>query len=169
LKVKPFFRSQLQSFCLILGLLCALDVAAQAAPYRYATPAGWTKTSEGGVDTLTPNAEPAGAAQILLLTPSPLGQNFDAQFDTERATLETHWGLAKPLATPAQRGKTAEGPYAAHFSSYIAEGVPRYMSFLAVGRQGKFAMVVFVASSDDAFNRLAPLATQLWQSLQVVP
>lgn len=43
------------------------------------------------------------------------------------------------------------------------------MSFLALGRQGKFSMLVFVAASDDAFNRVAPLRTQLWQGLQVLP
>ena len=43
------------------------------------------------------------------------------------------------------------------------------MSFLAIGRAGKFSMLVFVAASDEAFNRTAPQVTQFWQGLQLAP
>ena len=153
----------------LLLAAAALPAAAQASAYRYTLPAGWTSSADGGVETLTPASEAAGTVQTLLLAPKPLAQDFEAQFDAERSALEAHWGLSAPQATPPQRGRTTGGPHAAHFASYASEGGPRYMSFLAVGRNGKFALLVFVAASDDAFNRLAPQATQLWQGLQVLP
>jgi hypothetical protein len=67
-----------------------------------------------------------------------------------------------------QSGRTRAGPYAAYFASYASEGGARYMSFLAIGRPGGFSMMVFVAASDDAFNRVAPQATKLWQNLQLL-
>lgn len=142
---------------------------AQASPYQLTLPNGWTRSVEDGVDTLVPAAEPAGTVQALLLPPKPLAADFDAQFAAERAALEAHWGLQRPQAVPPQAGRTDAGPYAAHFASYASEGGARYMSFLAHGRQGRFVMLVFVASSDDAFNRLAPQVTQLWWGLQVSP
>ena len=147
----------------------ALPAAAQPSAYRFTLPAGWTSSADGGVETLTPASEAAGTVQALLLAPKPLAADFGAQFDAERSALEAHWGLSAPQPAPPQRGRTAAGPYAAHFASYASEAGPRYMSFLAIGRQGKFALLVFVAASDEAFNRLAPQATQLWQGLQVVP
>ena len=147
----------------------ALPAAAQPSAYRFTLPAGWTSSADGGVETLTPASEVAGTVQALLLAPKPLAADFGAQFDAERSALEAHWGLSAPQPAPPQRGRTAAGPYAAHFASYASEAGPRYMSFLAIGRQGKFALLVFVAASDEAFNRLAPQATQLWQGLQVVP
>lgn len=154
---------------LLLIVVASMPAAAQQGPYRYTLPAGWSRSLDGGVETLTPNTEPAGTVQALLLPIKPMEQNFEAQFDAERNALEAHWGLNAPQAVPPQRGRTAAGPYAAHFASYASEGGPRYMSFLALGRQGQFAMLVFVAATDEAFNRLAPLATQLWQGLQVAP
>lgn len=147
----------------------ALPAAAQPSAYRFTLPAGWTSSADGGVETLTPASEAAGTVQALLLAPKPLATDFGAQFDAERSALEAHWGLSAPQPAPPQRGRTAAGPYAAHFASYASEAGPRYMSFLAIGRQGKFALLVFVAASDEAFNRLAPQATQLLQGLQVVP
>ncbi len=154
---------------LLMLVAASMPAAAQQSGYRYTLPAGWTSSIEAGVETLTPGTEPAGTVQALLLPAKPLASDFNAQFDAERGTLEAHWGLSAPQATPPQRGRTAAGPYAAHFASYASEGGPRYMSFLALGRQGQFALLVFVAASDDAFNRLAPVATQLWQGLQVAP
>ena len=146
-----------------------MPASAQQSAYRYTLPTGWTRSIDGGVETLTPTAESAGTVQALLLAPKPLAQDFDAQFDAERSALEAHWGLTAPLPVTPQRGRTAAGPHAAYFASYASEGGPRYMSFLALGRQGKFSMLVFVAASDDAFNRLAPQATQFWQGLQLLP
>ena len=154
---------------LLLAAAIAQPAAAQASPYRYTLPAGWSSSADGGIETLTPASEAAGTVQVLLLAPKPLASDFEAQFDAERGALEAHWGLSAPQPTPPQRGRTAAGPHAAHFASYASEGGPRYMSFLAIGRQGKFALLVFVSASDDAFNRLAPLATQLWLGLQVAP
>jgi hypothetical protein len=155
-----------------LALLIAAGAAlavAQTSVYQLTLPTGWTRGIEDGIETLLPSAEPAGTVQALLLPPKPLAADFDAQFAAERAALEAHWGLQRPQAVPLQAGRTDAGPYAAHFASYASEGGPRYMSFLALGRQGRFVMLVFVASSDDAFNRLAPQVTQLWWGLQVAP
>lgn len=164
-----FCRRSMAALLLVAAATAVLPAAAQSNPYRYSLPAGWTSSADGGVETFVPGSEAAGTVQALLLAPKPLAQDFEAQFDAERSALEAHWGLSAPHATPAQRGRTAAGPYAAHFASYASEAGPRYMSFLAVGRNGKFALLVFVAASDEAFNRLAPQATQLWQGLQVAP
>ena len=151
---------------LLLAVWFCMPAMAQQSAYRYTLPAGWTSTIDGGTETLTPATEPAGSAQAMLLAPKPLAADFEAQFAAERSALEAHWGLSAPQPVAPQRGRAAAGPYAAHFASYASEGGPRYMSFLALGRQGSFAMLVFVATSDEAFNRIAPQATQLWQSLQ---
>lgn len=153
----------------LVAVAVSIPAWSQQSAYRYTLPAGWTRSIDGGVETLTPAAEPAGTVQALLLAPKPLAQDFDAQFDAERIALEAQWGLTAPLPVSPQRGRSAGGPHAAYFASYASEGGPRYMSFLAIGRQGKFSMLVFVAASDDAFNRVAPVTTQLWQGLQVLP
>jgi hypothetical protein len=154
-------------FCLA-GLLSTATLAQQSA-YKYTAPSSWTAAIESGSETLTPTKEPSGTALIVLLAPKPLSGPFDAQFTKELRELEAGWGLTLPIAVPVQRGVTAEGPYSAHFASYVAEGAARYMSFLAIGRTGKFSMLVFVASTPDTFNRVAPLVTQMWQSLQISP
>lgn len=155
--------------CLLIASAALFPAAAQQSPLHYNLPAGWTRSVEGGVETLVPGTEPPGTVQTILLAPKPLAADFESQFDSELRALESGWGLTAPLSAPLQKGRTAAGPYAAHFASYSSEGGPRYMSFLALGRQGRFCMVVFVAASDDAFNRLAPLTTRLWQDMEVLP
>jgi hypothetical protein len=152
---------------LLLAMVASLPAVAQQSVYSYTLPSGWTRSIEGGVETLTPTAEPAGSVQAILLAPKPLEQDFNAQFNAERSALEANWGLSAPMPVSPQSGSTTAGPYAAYFASYASEGGARYMSFLAIGRPGGFSMMVFVAASDEAFNRVAPQATQLWQNLQI--
>ncbi len=159
---------RLAAAVLCLGV-ASLPAIAQQSAYRYSLPAGWSRTQDDSGETLVPSTEPAGTVQAILLAPKPLAADFNVQFDAERSALEAQWGLSAPLPTPPQRGRTADGPYAAHFASYASEGGPRYMSFLAIGRAGKFSMLVFVAASDEAFNRTAPQVTQFWQGLQLAP
>jgi hypothetical protein len=152
---------------LLLAMVASWPAVAQQSFYSYTLPSGWTRSIEGGVETLTPTAEPAGTAQAILLAPKPLGQDFNTQFNSERSALEASWGLSAPMPVAPQSGRTRAGPYAAYFASYASEGDARYMSFLAIGRPGGFSMMVFVAASDEAFNRIAPQATQMWKDLQI--
>jgi hypothetical protein len=153
---------------LLLAMVASWPAAGQQSFYSYTLPSGWTRSIEGGVETLTPTAEPAGTVQAILLAPKPLAQDFNTQFNSERSALEANWGLSAPMPVAPQSGRTSAGPYAAYFASYASEGGARYMSFLAIGRPGGFSMMVFVAASDDAFNRVAPQATKLWQNLQLL-
>jgi len=43
------------------------------------------------------------------------------------------------------------------------------MAFMATGQNGKLAMLVFIAASSEAFNRLAAQAAFVLQSLQLGP
>jgi hypothetical protein len=150
-----------------LSLGASPDAQAQAgaSPYRYSLPAGWTRASEGDIEMLTPQAEPAGSVQLMVLAPKPASGDFRQQFDGERAALESFWGLRAPAATPLQSGQAASGKYAAYFASYDSDGGPRYMAFLALGSPTQLALLVLVASSDEAFNRLAPQAVSLFKTL----
>ena len=139
-----------------------------ASAYRYAGPAGWERSLEGDTEVLVPSNEPAGTAQALLLAPKPAAADFDQQFASERATLEQFWGLRAPAPVAPQRGQSARGPFGAYFASYDSDGGPRYMSFLAQTQGQQFVLVVFVAASHDAFNRLAPAATEVFKTLEVV-
>lgn len=158
----------------VLGLLFALTAApgvggaqTAAAPYQYRTPAGWVRAVEGDIETLTPQSEPAGSAQLMLLAPKAASGEFRSQFEAERAALESFWGLRAPQATPLQSGQAAVGSYAAYFASYDSDGGPRYMGFMALGTQQQFALMVFVAGNHDSFNRLAPQATEVFKSLSL--
>ncbi len=155
--------------CAAILFVAKPALAQQQSAYRYTLPAGWTSSPDASADTLVPSAEPAGTVQALLIAPKPLEPNFEAQFEAERKALEAHWGLNAAQPVAPQRGRSGAGPYAAYFASYASGGGPRYMSFLAVGQQGKFSLLVFVSATDDAFNRLAPAITQMWQGLQVNP
>ena len=157
---------------LIVGLLTfgAIPIAeaqtpASASPYRYALPAGWTRALDGDVEMLAPQAEPPGSVQLMVLAPKPASGDFKQQFDAERATLESFWGLRAPLGAPVQAGQAAAGKYAAYFASYDSDGGPRYMAFLALGSPTQLAMLVLVASSDQTFNRLAPQAVEVFKTL----
>jgi hypothetical protein len=162
------------SRCWIVFLLCALLVAATAqaqtgtAAYQYTVPTGWIRAMDGDTEVLSPANEAAGTAQVLLLAPKPAAGDFDQQFTAERTALEQFWSLRAPAPVAPQRGQSASGPYAAYFASYDSDGGPRYMSFLAQTQGQQFALVVFVAASAEAFNRLAPVATELFKTLQVV-
>lgn len=159
-------RSRLAAAVLMaVAALANGSALAQAARYQYALPQGWTKSSEGDTEVLVPGAEPAGSVQVLLLAPKPLTGDFDHQFASERAQLEQFWGLRAPAPVAPQRGQSAQGPYAAYFASYDSDGGPRYMSFLALGSGGQFALLVFVAASHESFNRVAPQATQVFSTL----
>ena len=151
----------------LLALAMALPAAAQNATssYRYQPPPGWISALEGDIESLTPQGEPGGTAQVMLLAPKAASGAFHAQFDAERAALEQFWGLRAPQATPLQSGQAAVGAYAAYFASYDSDGGPRYMGFMALGNAQQFGMLVFVADSDTSFNRLAPQATEIFKSL----
>lgn len=154
--------------CLTLGV--PAQVAAQAAGgYRYALPSGWTRSVDGDVEVLTPRAEPADTVQLMMLAPKDGTGDFRAQFESERATLEQFWGLRAPQAVPLQSGQAAAGSYAAHFASYDSDGGPRYMGFMALGDGRKFGLLVFVAASHEAFNRLAPQAVEVFKGLALQP
>lgn len=158
----------LSGFCLFLlaALLSAPPGAAQTAGgYKYNPPPGWTRSTDGDVEVFVPQAEPAGSAQLMLLAPKPASGDFRSQFDSERATLEQFWGLRAPQAVPLQSGRAAVGTYAAYFASYDSDGGARYMGFLALGTSHQFGMLVFVAVSHDAFNRLAPQVVELFKGL----
>lgn len=152
-----------------LAFAIALPAVAQTAPsaYRYQLPPGWTQAMEGDIESLTPAAEPAGSAQLMLLAPKAASGDFRQQFDAERAALESFWGLRAPQAAPPQGGSASVGQYAAHFASYDSDAGPRYMAFMALGTPQKFGLLVFVASDDRGFNRLAPQAVEVFRSLSL--
>lgn len=157
----------------LLGLALALAspppalAQATAPAYRYNAPPGWVRAMEGDIESLTPQTEPTGSVQVMLLAPKPASGDFRAQFEAERAALESYWGLKAPYATPLQGGQATVGQYAAYFASYDSDGGARYMGFMALGTPQQFALLVFVASSHDAFNRLAPQATEVFKSLSI--
>jgi hypothetical protein len=168
LLARPLLR--LAALLVALAAL-ALPAAAQTAPssYRYPPPPGWTQAMEGDIETLTPQAEPAGGVQLMLLAPKAAAGAFDAQFAAERAALEDFWGLRAPQGVPLQSGRASAGgvpvEYAAHFASYDSDAGPRFMGFLALGDGQRFALMVFVAASHDSFNRLAPQAVEVFRAL----
>jgi hypothetical protein len=150
-------------------LVCAsLAAAAQtASPYRYNAPRGWTRSVADGMESFAPASEPADTVQIVLLPPKPLQGALQAAFDAERASLEAGWGLAAPQSAPPQAGRVGELSYAAHYASYDSAGGPRYLAFMGLGQGARLAMLVFVAATPEAFNRHAPQAAALLQSLRV--
>jgi hypothetical protein len=105
---------------------------------------------------------------MMLLAPKPLTGSFSAQFAAERASLESFWGLRAPQPASPQSGQVAAGPYGAYFASYDSDSGQRYMSFLAMGQQGQFGMLVFVAATSEDFNRLAPSASQLFSAMSIL-
>jgi hypothetical protein len=139
-----------------------------AARYQYNPPAGWSRAQDGDTEVLSPGSEAAGSAQALLLAPKPLAGDFFQQFEAERTQLEQFWGLRAPMPVAPQRGQSVQGPYTAYFASYDSDGGPRYMSFLAQAQGQQVALVVFVATSHDVFNRVAPQVTEMFTSLRVV-
>lgn len=160
-------RTTIAAAALALAAMLASGAAVAQSRYQFVLPAGWSQSIEGDTEVLAPGSEPAGSVQVLLLAPKPLAGDFDSQFASERAQLEQFWSLRAPVPVAPQRGQSAQGPYAAYFASYDSDGGARYMSFLAQGSGGQFAMLVFVAASHEVFNRLAPQATQLFTTLAV--
>ena len=148
-------------------LVAATGVAhAQAtSPYRYTVPPGWTRAIEGDIEMLAPQAEPAGNVQVMLIPPKPANGEFRVQFENERAALEQFWALRAPRAVAPQGGRATAGEYGAHFASYDSDSGARYMGFLGLGDGRQFALVVFVANSDDGFNRLARVAVEVFKGL----
>lgn len=147
----------------------AVVAHAQSSPTRYSAPAGWALAREAEVELLSPPGEPVGTVQLMLLATKPAQGDFNAQFERERAALESHWGLRAPQAVPLQSGQAAAGSYAAYFASFDSEGGARYLGFMALGDGRRFAMWVFVASGHEAFNRLAPQAVGAFKTLSLNP
>lgn len=146
----------------------ALPASAQSAgPYRYTVPPGWNRSAADGMESFVPAAEPPDSAQIALLSPKPLQGPLQAAFDAERAALETGWGLSAPQPAAPQAGRVGELGYAAYYASYDSAGGARYLAFMGLGHNGRLAMLVFVAATPEAFNRLAPQAAALLQSLRI--
>jgi hypothetical protein len=141
------------------------EASAQAAAYQFNAPPGWAVAAEGDVVTLTPQAEPAGAVQLMILPVKRLQPDFAAQFAAERSALESFWGLRDMQAAPPLRSRSSAGDYAAHFASYASGEGYRYMAFMALGGRGAFGMVIFVASSSDGFNRLSARAADVFNGL----
>jgi hypothetical protein len=141
------------------------EASAQAAAYQFNAPPGWTVATEGDVLTLTPQAEPAGAVQLMILPVKRLQPDFAAQFAAERSALESFWALRDMQTAPPLRSRSNAGDYAAHFASYATSEGYRYMAFMALGGRGAFGMVVFVASTSDGFNRLSARAADVFNGL----
>jgi hypothetical protein len=166
--------NRLERIC-VLGVVLLLFIAplrsanAQAAsssePFRYNAPPGWVAGREGDIEVLTPQSEPAGTVQVLLMPTKPSAADFENQFNSERVELEKYWGLRAPAPVAPQRGQSSSGPYAAYFASYDSDGGARYMSFLGKTQKQRFAMVVFVAASHEHFNRHATSITELFIAL----
>lgn len=142
---------------------------AQTSPYRYTVPQGWTRSVADGTESFAPASEPADTAQIVLLPLKPLQGALQGAFDAERMSLESGWGLAAPQAAPPQAGRFGELSYAAHYASYDSAAGARYLAFMGMAHNGRLAMLVFVAATPEAFNRLAPQAAALLQSLRIAP
>lgn len=157
--------------CLVVAAgIVPADATAQAGAsrYQFTPPSGWSRSQDGDTEVLAPGSEAAGSAQLLLLAPKPLAGDFLQQFAAERAQLEQFWGLRAAAPVAPQQGQGPQGSYAAYFASYDSDGGPRYMSFLAQSNGREFALLVFVAASHDVFNRVAPQATQVFATLQIV-
>jgi hypothetical protein len=151
----------------VTALTCLSVHAQTAGPYRYTVPPGWNRSAADGMESFAPAAEPADTAQMVLLPPKPLQGALQAQFDAERAALEANWQLASPQSAPPQAGRVGELGYAAHYASYDSAGGARYLAFMGLAHNGRLAMLVFVAATPEAFNRLAPQAAALLQSLRI--
>lgn len=159
----------MKAFFVAVWLACtSLSAAAQTtSAYLYTAPQGWTRSVADGMESFAPANEPADTVQIVLLPPRPMQGPLQAAFDAERASLESGWGLSAPQSAPPQAGRVGELSYAAHYASYDSAGGPRYLAFMGLGQRAQLAMVVFVAATPEAFNRHAPLAAALLQSLRV--
>lgn len=154
----------------MLGVFVAAVVHAQAGgPYRYTVPAGWNRSVADGMESFVPAAEPPDSAQMLLLPPKPASGALQAQFDAERAALESTWQLTQPQPAPPQSGRVDARTYAAYYASYDSAAGARYLAFMGLGENGRMGMLVFVAATPEAFNRLSPQAAALLQSLRIVP
>jgi hypothetical protein len=157
---------------LLVATLFGLSAAATAqtpSPYRFATPPGWAAAMEGDIATVTPQSEPPGSVQLMLLAPRPASADFSSQFEAERRALESFWALRAPHSAPPQAGRAViDGKaidYAAHFASYDSDAGERYLGFMALGDGQRFALAVFVAASAEGFNRLAPQAVEVLRGL----
>jgi hypothetical protein len=166
---QPMRRGAIAALLAILALGCGTPFAQTSAPggsYRYNAPAGWTRALVDGIETFTPNSEPPDSVQLMLMAPQALPGDLQAAFNAQRRDLEGTWGLSQGQPLPPQAGRVGTNSYAAHFASYDSSGGARYMGFMALGLNGQLAMLVLVAASADAFNRVAPQAVALLQSLQ---
>lgn len=159
----------MKTWIVLAALAIAAAVASAQSKVQANVPANWSRAQDGDTEIYTPTAEPAGTAQMLLLAPKPAAADFYQQFDSERTQLEQYWGLRAPAPLDPQRGTSRDGPWAAYFASYDSDGGPRYMSFLARRLGSQFVMVVFVAATDDAFNRLAPQVVDSFKGLALRP
>lgn len=149
---------------LIAGLPAAASFA-QPAAYRVTPPVGWIRSVEADTLIFAAPDEPAGTATLMLLPVKPLERDFDAQFGRERAALERAWTLRDAQQAPPQRGRSAAGEFAASFASYASDRGDRYVAWHALGSQGAFALVVFVAHSSGAFNRHRAAAAEAFNRL----
>jgi len=148
-----------------VGLL--LTGLATAADYSYTTPSGWQAAVADGMETLTPSQEPEGTAQLMLLPVKPLQGDFASQFQAERQSLESSWGLSAAQPAAPQSGAYGGTQYAAYYASYDSAGGERYLAFMALGQNGRLGMLVLVSASADGFNRVAPQAAALLRGLRI--
>jgi len=154
----------------VTGACAAWPTGAQAqgaSAYRYTVPPGWQRGTADGMESFTPTQEAPDSAQMVLLPPKPLQGPLQTQFDAERAALEAGWQLSAPQAAPPQAGRVGDLGYAAYYASYDSAGGARYLAFMGLAHNGRLGMLVFVAATPEAFNRLAPEAAALLQSLRI--
>jgi len=138
-----------------------------AADYSYSTPNGWQVALVDGIQTFTPNQEPQGTAQLMLLPIKPLQGDFSSQFQNERLALESSWGLSAAQPAIAQSGTYGGAQYAAYYASYDSAGAGRYLAFMATAQNGSLGMLVLVTDSAEGFNRVATHAAGLLQRLRI--
>jgi hypothetical protein len=152
---------------LALGGVFAVSACAQPGAYTFTAPAGWVRALQGDTVVFTPKWEPPGSVKLMLMPVKPRRGNFDAQFAAERAKMERLWGLGNPQAIQPQRGRSNNGEYGVHSASYTSSDGDRYVTLMALGAKGAFGVLAFMATSGEAFNRLAGHATATFNSLKL--
>jgi hypothetical protein len=149
--------------------LAAVDAAAQPEDYQLTPPPGWTRTEKDGAVVLTPPGAEAEEARIIILPPRPLEGDFEAQATRERTAVEASLGLRDPQPEPARRDASSAGERLSHQARYAGEGGDRYAGFYSLASRGWFGLVVFYASSAEAFGRYSPPANALFLGLRITP
>jgi hypothetical protein len=135
--------------------------------FQFPAPPGWIRAEEGQVVAFRPPGEPPQSVVLWVMPPMPRQPDFAAQFAALRAAIASGAGLSGMRNVEERRTGAGEKEQRSHSAAYSSAGGDVYLSLRSRAEGSTVGMVVFMATSAEAYARLQPQAAKVFDGMRL--